>query len=105
MGVRLTVFLDGEEEEKRLFDCYVRHPPRAGEYLWLTGNVEAAHLRATHGTSSFIVASVAHWVSPNHVPPADQDPIHTMAAFVTPVFADAALPAPESEYRRNGESE
>ena len=68
------------EDDTRVFDAYVHAPPRVGEYLWVTGDTGAAIVRQ-HGTTSFIVEEVAHWIAPDFVPH-DGKAIHSIAVYV-----------------------
>lgn len=82
--IRATVML---VDDTRIFEAYLRHPPRVGEYLWPQGS-EREQIAAAHGTGSFLVKEVAHWCLPSHVPE-NQEAIHTIAVYVDPVSRSA----------------
>ncbi|MDR7061209.1 MULTISPECIES: hypothetical protein [unclassified Sphingopyxis] len=71
-------------DDTEIASLWLRAKPSVGEYIWLTGNAgEAA--RAEHGTSSFTVQEVAHWVNAAWSPGTHTgDPIHTLAVYVEP---------------------
>lgn len=77
-------------DDTEIASLWLREKPAVGEYIWLTGNAgEAA--RVEHGTSSFTVQEVAHWVNEAWSPGKHTgEPIHTLAVYVAPTKRDRA---------------
>jgi len=73
------------EDDTEVCSVYLRCSPRVGEYIWVADQ----DVIDRHGSSSFIVNEVAHWVSTKWTPNTHTgDPVHTLAIYVKPTRQD-----------------
>ncbi|WP_137143304.1 hypothetical protein [Azospirillum brasilense] len=72
------------QSDEEIASVWMREAPRVGEYLWIAADGEA--FREKHGTTSFKVVEVAHWIVPGWSPSTHTgEPIHSVCAYVEPV--------------------
>lgn len=76
--IQVHVRLDDDNE---LPSVWMRSAPREGENIWYAGQ-DADEVRKLHGTSSFLIKDVAHWVSPSWNTTHHGEPNHTMCVYV-----------------------
>ena len=82
-------------DDTRVFESYFTHPPRVGEYLWVTTSAGDS-VRMQHGTTAFIVKEIAHWCVPGYVPNPGQDALHKIAIYVEPIIEAEAPDGPRT---------
>lgn len=73
------------QDDEEIVSLWLREVPRVGEILWLSGGTRAKTLNE-HGTTSFKVNTVCHWVSDAWQPNTHAgEPIHTVCLYVESV--------------------